>query len=216
MIRSFMIVLLSLVFVGTALGQTRNLVGLVRDPDCPLVVTTPRNECFNELYCGIQESWLVIVAPWNTTLDRAIATVGGFECKLVLPDGVFLLGAELPPFSINFKPLPEFVVGTALPVTGDQTALVKLTVMVSEYVGDTLYARLTPVSVNYQSIPGRLAITDADDEFSLQAVDAYGPEGIAVDYTEPMLYYGDAHGSGSPCVVANGSETWGSLKSLYR
>ena len=211
-----MIALVLLLLAGPAAGQTRNLVGLVSDAECPLVASTHFNDCFNELYCGVQEVCLVLVEPWNDALDAPISLIGGFECKLILPDEIFLLGITLPPASVNFKPLPELVVGTYMPVVGEQTVLATLTVLVPEYVGDTFYARLTPVGVVYQSIPGRLAITDAADEFSLQAVDAFGPDGISVDYTDPMLYFGDPHGSGAPCVVPNADETWGSLKALYR
>jgi hypothetical protein len=205
-----------LLLVGAAAGQTRNLVGLVIDADCPLVVTGGHNDCFSELYCGVNEIYLVLLNPWNTTLDAPITNVGGFECRLVLPSEIFLLGVALPPASVNFKPLPEMVVGTTVPVAAEQTPLATLTVLVPEYVGDTLYAQLTPVNQAYQSIPGRLAISDAADEFSLHAVDPYGPDGVAVDYTEPMIYFGDPRGSGAPCAVGDDERTWGSLKALYR
>ena len=211
------ICVLALLSGGTALGQDRNLIGLVNEAACPLLTSSSHsNDCFNEPYCGLQEFYLVLWNPWNEAKDQAIANVGGFECKLVLPDGFYLLGVQLPPASINFKPLPEMIVGTNVPVVGDQTLLATITVLVPEYVGDTLYARLTPVNQAYQSIAGRLAITDANDEFSLQAVDAYGPLGIADDYTEPMLYFGDPQGQGSPCVVGDAPTSWGSLKADYR
>ena len=215
--RTFLMIILALLLLaGPVAGQTRNLVGLVRDADCPLVASTHFNDCFDELYCGVQEIHLVLVEPWNDALDAPISVLGGFECKLILPDEIFLLGIALPPVSVNFKTPPELVVGTYLPVVGEQTVLATMTVLVPEYIGDTIFARLTPVGVVYQSIPGRLAITDAADEFSLQAVDAFGPGGITEDYTDAMLYFGDPHGSGSPCVVPNADETWGSLKALYR
>jgi len=211
------IVLCALLLVGTAAAQDQNLMGLVREADCPLVNgSSHSNECFNELYCGLQEFYLVVWNPWNAGRDQAITNIGGFECKLMLPDGFYLLGVQLPPQSINFKPLPELIVGTNVPVVGDQTVLATVTVLVPEYVGDVLYARLTPVNPVYQSIPGRLAITDANDEFSLQAVDAYGPVGIADDYTEPSLYFGDPQGQGTTCVVPNDKTSWGSLKADYR
>ncbi len=206
-----------LLLAGSASAQEQNLIGLVSEADCPLVTnSTHTNDCFSEPYCGLQEFYLVVWHPWNTSLDQAITNVGGFECKLLLPDGFYLLGVQLPPMSINFKPLPEMLVGTNVPVVGDQTVLATITVLVPEYVGDTMFARLTPVNPVYQSIAGRLAITDANDEFSLQAVDAFGPLGIAADYTEPMLYFGDPQGQGSPCVVPNQPTSWGSLKADYR
>ena len=205
-----------MVLVGSASAEDKNLIGLVSEVDCQLGSATHTSDCFAELYCGVQEIYLVLWKPWNDALDQAITNVGGFECKLVLPDGFYLLGAQLPPNSVNFKTLPEFFVGTNVPVVGDQTLLVTITVMVPEYVGDTLFAQLTPVHQTYQSIPGRLAITDANDGFSLQAVDAYGPAGISDDYTDAMVYFGDPQGQGLPCVVPNTSESWGSLKADYR
>lgn len=214
--RWLMILLVTFVLAAPAAAQDRNLVGLVSDADCPLVITPSQNVCFAELYCGVQEFFLVAFNPWNDTLDAPITNIGGFECKLMLPPEVYLLNVVLPPLSINFKPLPELYVGTNIPVTGDQTVLASLTVMVPEYVGETMYARLTPVHVAYQSIDGRLAITDANDGFRLQAVDPYGPEGVAVDYTEPMLYFGDPHGQGAPCMVGDEESSWGTIKALYR
>ena len=216
MCRLWMAALALLLLIGTAAGQTQNLVGLVIEPDCPLVTTAQHNDCFNELYCGMNEIYLVVLNPWNTILDAPISNVGGFECKLILPSEIFLLEFALPPASVNFKPLPEMVVGTNIPVVAEQTVLATLTVLVPEYLGDTLFAGLSPVNPAYQSIPGRLAISDADDAFSLHAVDAYGPDGVAVDYTEPMIYFGDPRGSGAPCTVDNEEQTWGSLKALYR
>lgn len=172
-------------------AQERNLIGLVNDPDCPLVITPARNPCFAELYCGVQQVYLVAYNVWNDSLDVPITNIGGFEGKLVLPPEVLILGVEFPPMSIDFKPLPE-------------------------YVGETLYARLTPVHVAYQSIDGRLAITDANDGFRLMAIDPYGPDGVSVDYTEPSLCFGDPHGQGAPCVVADAEQSWGTLKALYR
>ncbi|HPF70143.1 MAG TPA: hypothetical protein PLQ13_05680, partial [Candidatus Krumholzibacteria bacterium] len=197
-------------------AQERNLIGLVNDPDCPLVVTPSQNPCFAELYCGVQQIFLVAYNVWNDSLAAPITNIGGFEGKLVLPPEVLMLGVEMSPASINFKPLPEFVVGTNIPVDDEQTTLAVITVLVPEYVGDTLYARLTPVHVAYQSIPGRLAITDANDGFRLMAVDPYGAGGLAEDYTEPMLYFGDPHGQGAPCVVGDVEKSWGTLKALYR
>ena len=216
MCRWWMTALALVLLAGTAVGQTRNLVGLVIEPECPLVTTAQHNDCFNELFCGMNEIYLVVVNPWNTDLDAPLASVGGFECKHILPGEVFLLDFALPPASVNFKPLPEMVVGTNIPVGGEQTVLATLTVLVPEYLGETLFAGLSPVNQAYQSIPGRLAISDAADAFSLHAVDAYGPDGVAVDYTEPMIYFGDPHGSGAPCTVDNEGRAWGSLKALYR
>lgn len=216
MSRLWMVAMALLLVAGPAVGQDRNLVSLVIEPDCPALITQQHNDCFNELYCGVNEIFLVVINPWNTTLDAPITSVGGFECKLGLPSEIILLGMVLPPASVNFKPLPEMVVGTSVPVMGEQTLLATLTVLVPEYVGDTLYARLSPVNQVYQSIPGRLAISDANDGFSLFAVDAYGAGGVAVDYTEPMLYFGDPSGSGAPCAVGIDDGTWGSLKAQYR
>jgi hypothetical protein len=216
MIRMLSLILLLVLVAIPAAAQDRNLVALVHDLDCELVTNQADNPCFTQLYCGMHEIPLIIYNPWNDALDQPIATVGGFELKLVLPPEVMLLGVQLPPASYNYKALPELYVGGWIPVTGEKTVMAMVNVYVPEYVGTTVFARITPVHVTYQSIPGRLAITDGDDGFSLQAVDAIGPKGVTDDYEDPMFYFGDPHGMGSPCVVSSAEETWGGIKAQYR
>ena len=143
--------------------------------------------------------YVVLSNPYNENTGAGIAVVGGYEFRLDLPGNIFLLGAALPPSCLNFLDPPEFSVGASIPVSGDFAALATLTL--GEFSGTGGPVHLAPLE-GYPSLPGSLAVTDLEDEFSLSAaVPASG------SFAAPVF-----------CVFcAQNAETatWGGVKSLY-
>ncbi|HPF69450.1 MAG TPA: hypothetical protein PLQ13_02170 [Candidatus Krumholzibacteria bacterium] len=134
-----------------------------------------------------------------------IAHVGGFEFRLEMTENLFLLSAEYPAGAnaVNFLTPPNFLVGCNIAVTGWATTLLHLQVMWAAYsYCDLVY--LAPVfPPNVQSIPGSLAITDADDAFRLNP--AFPASG---DFEAPLFFFN--------CGDDTEDRAWGSVKSLYR
>ncbi len=142
--------------------------------------------------------YVVITQPYNENTGGAISRLGGFEFRVELPSNVFLLGAELPPLSANFKSPPEFLVGTNIPVSGDAATLVTLTL--GEFTGT--FGRVLLAPVDTPSIAGSLAVADYNDEFSLSAA---VPSSGSLDKPVFCFY----------CLQNAEQRTWGGVKSLY-
>lgn len=137
--------------------------------------------------------------------SEPILNLGGFEFRVESTEDVVLLASEFPSGAnaINFMTPPNFYVGCNIPVTGWATVLLNLQILWTgtDYC-DFLY--LAPVyPPNVQSIPGMMAITDANDEFRLNP--AFPSSG---DFEAPVFTLG--------CGDDAQDATWGEIKSLYR
>lgn len=114
--------------------------------------------------------YLVLTKPYSETLGRPVATVGGVECRYVLPDGLMLLSGRYPPgtFPPCFPGPGELLFACNVPVVDDRCVLFTFTFMSLD--GAPGFIHLTPLP-SYQSLPGQMAFTDYDDEdFALHAM----------------------------------------------
>ena len=113
--------------------------------------------------------YLVLTNPYNEGLGRPVTTVGGLECRYVLPDGLLLLSGRYPPgtFPPCFPGPGELLFACNVPVVEDSCVLFTMTLMSLD--GAPGFIHLAPFPV-YPSIPSHLAFTDYDDDFSLQVM----------------------------------------------
>lgn len=197
--RSLAVVLLAggLMVAPAAAGDLQNAIGIYH----PL----PNNDAdleTNTNYLGAPgtfQAYAVLVDPYNQHTGSSISNLGGFEFEIDLPSNVYLMGHSMHTSCMNFLTPPEFLVGSMIPVRGDMVTLVTLDL--GEYTGATSFIYLAPVSV--PSIPGALAVADADDQYSLsEAVPSSG----ALDQPVFDLYF-------EPAVE---EATWGEVKTLYK
>jgi len=168
---------------------------------------TPASANDDAVYSGAPgqfTAYVVCTNPWNDNTNTAISIIGGFEFKLVLPGNVFLLNAALPPQSTNFATPPEFLCGANAPVNNSISTLITLTLGWFDGVPGTI--SVTPVEIAPASVPGNIAVTDYNDDFSISV--AKPSSGVGA-FDQPVF------GMGTP-VVPNDDTTWGGVKSLYR
>ncbi len=147
-------------------------------------------------------AYVVVSNPFNTHTGGPIGTVGGFEFKIVLPANVFMLNVTLPANTTNFASSPEFLCGANVPVNGGRATLLTLTL--GEFSGAPSPVYLAPVSNAPPSVPGNIAITDYNDDFSISV--AYPSSG---DFALPVFGLWTS-------VVPTEDASWGEVKSLFR
>ena len=141
-----------------------NTIGIYTDP-------APTAETIADLvmYEGVPgefDAYIVLTNPYNTSLDQPITVVGGFEFRIELPAGVFLLSAFLPPNSTNFASAPgEFLCDTNLPVVNGAATCVSITLGAFTQTENHIY--LTPVEDAPQTYPGEIVVTDFNDGFRI-------------------------------------------------
>ncbi|RKZ14272.1 hypothetical protein DRQ50_09220 [bacterium] len=197
--RTVMITLaLAVLVAGTTLAELDNAIGIYH----PLPTGTD-NLMDHTNYTGQPgafQVYAVLTNPNNDNTGTPIANLGGFEFRLELPGAVALTGVQLPASCTNFLSPPEFLVGANLPVIGGMVTLA--TISLAEMSGQKSSIYLAPVN-SVASIPGAMAIADADDEFSLsEAVPASGGFDVPVF----GLYF----------VPPEEDASWGRVKTLYR
>ena len=160
---------------------------------------------------------VVLINPYNENTDELIRTVGGFEFRVEIPQGLFVTPV-LPPDVFNFMEYPDYYCGSSRPVTDNQCLL--LSFELGTFIQDPQSLYILPISdVGNQSIPGDLAITDADDEHSLSRATP-----ISGSYEYPVFgvfqyWWGSApekNGWDDCWVVPNQATSWGDIKALYR
>jgi len=190
--------LIAAVAGASTLTDTQNAIGIFHP--LPDDVETAQE---NRSYVGAPgtfQAYAVLINPTNDNTGGAITTVGGFEFRLELPGNVFLMGSTLPPMSTNFLSPPDFYVGSSIPVSNNMCTLVTLDF--GEFSGAASDVYLSPVS-EHASLPGAMAIADADDGFSLS--EAFPASG---NYASPVfrLYW----------VEVLEDASWGEVKALFR
>ncbi len=155
--------------------------------------------------------YVVIVNPRNyhvgfpeSTDERDITRVGGFEFQIIVPTSVFILSSVMAPLSVNFHPDPNnYLAGTNLPITNGVGTCVTLLVGAFSQVESYFY--LAPVN-RFPSVPGLLALTDYDDDFRVNS--GYSASG---SFAAPVFGLWP-----TVPVVPTEDASWGELKSLYR
>ena len=197
---------LSLLVPSTGVAQpSYNQIGIYTTPD-----GNPDNVNYNGAP-GSFTAYCVITNPRNYHYgdpdgneERTITRIGGFEFKIVVPAGVFILGQTLPPLTANFHPDPQnYFCGTNLVVVDD--AAVCVTLNIGAFGGDPALFFLSPIN-NVPTYPGHLAITDYDDEFRESM--AYPSSG---SFDAPVFGLWQ-----DPIVVPTEDASWGELKTLFR
>ena len=186
------------------LAQTgSNQIGIYTTPDA-----NPDNVNYNgapgsfTAYCVITNPRNYHYGDPNSTEERTITRIGGFEFKLVVPAGVFILAQTLPPLTANFHPDPQnFFCGTNLPVVDG--AAVCVTLSIGAFSGAPAQLFVAPVNT-VPTFPGHMAITDYDDDFR---------ENIA--YPASGSFDAPVFGLWST-VVPTEDASWGELKTLFR
>ena len=153
--------------------------------------------------------YCVLTNPVNQNLGFAMEAVGGFEFNLGYAAGLFVTPV-IHPSATNFMSPPDFFCGANIPVTGGQCTLITLTV--GTFTADPAAWYISPVSdPGVQSIPGAIAITDANDNFSISEAYTTAGSGEARDFSAPVFGMFDCAD-----VVPNEDVSWGGVKTLFR
>ncbi len=205
--RPLLLVVLALLLLtpATSLAWGENNIGLYTTP-------TPYGAYGNHLLVapgpGLYEVYLVCTKPINQHTGADILTIGGFELNLVMPDGWFINGVTLPPDVLDFNSANNaFYCAGNIPVNlANSTGMALLaTVTLATFLENLPPAGiLIEPSFAAPSIPGHMAITDADDAFSISQ--AYPSSG---EYTWPIMGINWE-------VVPTEDQSWGGVKALFQ
>ncbi len=206
------ILLAMLLLVGTATAADNELALLIDpagDPDFG-------NVSYD--FCGTVDLHLVVLGPYNPTLDRAVENIDGFECRLEFPPEITVLQTVLPPQSVSLMNWPNLVVAGDFPVVGGVADLLTVTVDVPDDLAQFGNVYITPiVPAFHQTIPGGVMIMDRDDgDRIIEATVVSG------DFNMPVFQFGRSYDfwpvpPGLPaCVVPNADRSWSAVKALYR
>jgi len=153
--------------------------------------------------------YCVLTNPVNQLLGTPMSNVGGFEFRLEYPAGLFVTPV-IHPSATNFMSPPDFFCGANIPVAGGQCTLITMTI--GTFTTDPAAWYITPVSDSAaQSIPGAIAITDADDNFSISEAYTVAGSGEGRDFSAPVFGMFDCAD-----VVPNEDVSWGGVKTLFQ
>ncbi|MCP4570890.1 MAG: hypothetical protein GY838_00935 [bacterium] len=203
-------ILATLLFTGAAEAQFLNRIGVYSSPAPVYPSAHPGNGETNVHFPdpGFLDLYLVCVNPYNTTADRPIQALGGYELNLVLDLTWLLHSVTIPDGVLDLDAADEALYCSGLvPVTaqGDNEIALLATIRLLHFepqpgIGLVYLAPywLTP------SIPDHMAVTDAYDGFSLHQADpsSWGYD-VPVCY---INYFWDAPED----------KSWGDVKALYR
>jgi hypothetical protein len=162
-------------------------------------------------YTGPPGQWMVycvLTNPVNQNTGTPMANVGGFEFNLSFPAGLFVTPV-IHPSATNFMSPPDFFCGANIPVVNGQCTLI--TVTLGAFTATPGAVFIGPVSdPGAQSIPGAIAITDANDNFSISEAYTVAGSGADRDFSAPVMGLFD-------CVaVPNEDVSWGEVKTLFQ
>ena len=147
--------------------------------------------------------FLLISNPSDDGTGAPIETIGGYELSIAVPAG-WSVSPVLPAGTTDFDGQPNhFYVSGLIPVVGDFTKLADITIG-SFGGGASGGIFLTPYDNGAQTIPGFMAITNADDNFVPSR--AY-----------PISGSPDAPVAGINLQVVDSEDvSWGDVKSLFK
>ena len=212
--RFFVLMLMMVATVAVAqppyLFDANNEIGM-------FMVETPTAESAQDDACymggpGQLTAYVVLTSPYSEFLGAPIDAVGGFEFRLEPGIAGLFVTPTIHPSATNFMTPPDYFCGANVPVTGGQCTLI--TVTIGTFTTDPAPWFLTPISdAAAQSIPGGIAITDANDAFRLQQ--AYPTTGGGADgmgeFDVPVFAMFDCLD-----VVPNEDHTWGDVKTMFQ
>ncbi len=205
--------LILLVLASAARAQTyedcRNAVGIFSHNPAG-----PYDTCYSGVP-GIVSLYVVAIYPHSWDRNAALGTVGGYELRVVLPAGVFLIETTLPTSATNALVAPDFRVTGSLPIVNDRCLLATLSIGVFSLMENYIY--LAPPT-DGAAIPGHMAILDADDgNAAAMAFPLGGEYADPVFAFWPYLCYGQ-HPWFELCadVIPTRVTGFGSVKALYR
>jgi hypothetical protein len=185
---------------GIAQGAL-NQVGIYTTQTPDLGNITDDDTSIQSLTGGQFTAYVVVTNPWSDTGDSEIMNLGGFEFRIEW--GALFVTSTLAPTATNFMSPPDFFCGSNIPVVNGQCTVITLTI--GAFGTDPVPFLLSPVSdPNAQSIPGAIAITDADDNFVISQ--AYPASGA---FANPVFGY-------NTTVVPNEDTSWSEMKALFQ
>lgn len=128
---------------------------------------------------GLYTTYLVCAEPQNDGGDP-ISTLGGYECELSVSGGWSFQSVVLPPNVLDLdSTVDAFYCSGLMPVSGGFVTLA--TVSLLNYTPAKGWVWIAPYSAA-PSIPGYMAITDADAGFALAKAEA-----SSGDYDRPIF-----------------------------
>ena len=150
---------------------------------------------------GSHTAYVILSYPHNDNTDTDINAVGGFEFQLDW--GSLFVTPTLHSSATNFMNSPDFYCGSNVPVSNGMAVL--MTLAIGSFSEDPVSIYMMPVSdAQAQSIPGAIALTDFDDNYSIsQAFPSSG------DFADAVFGFNTS-------VVPNEDANWGDVKNLYR
>ena len=186
------------------LGEYANEIGV-------FTVTDPTPENAQEMACymgapGQVPAYCVITNPTNGVTGEPMANIGGFEFRLEVDPPSTFVNATLHPSATNFQTAPDYYCGANVPMDGGtQATLVSLVIVAFSLDPISIY--VTPVSdPTTHTIPGSLAITDYNDNFSV--AEAFP---VTADFGVPVFGMFECS-----MVVPNEDVSWGGVKTLFK
>jgi len=154
-----------------------------------------------ELSEGQFTIYVLVTMPYNDNTGMAMENLGGFEFRIEWPADWFVT-PTLHASATNFLSAPDFFCGANAPVVNNMVTVVSLACGTFDF-SPTLF-HITPISdPSQQTIPGSIAVTDADDNFSIS--EAFPASG---DFANPVFGF-------NMTVVSNEDKAWGGVKALF-
>lgn len=201
----------ALALLAPQIGQAQpytNQLGIYSD-----MVGTPSSANFVAAPNVPFNAYLVLTYPVNdnfqggTGTNRPVTQVGAFECRVNLPsEAGFIAGAPtFPGGGVNIESSPYLVVGyvTPIPVVNNAAVLATWSMMVT----DSEQHDITMGLAHFPSIPGEMAIVDAEDTTGDDLVPVFVS---TADFAVPVF---SINGT---AAVATEESSFGSVKALFR
>lgn len=186
-------------------GVYPNEIGLYNTP----TPTGADSECYIDAPSGAggYPMYLVISNAIDETTGEPITNIGGYELSMTYPPGWFIQVTY--PCGITGTPEdPPFFVSCPIPVTGMFTVLADV-VVASWGGGASGGIYLSPFAEGTPSIPGHMAIANADNSNALSR--AYPASG---GYEYFVTGINIIHGGMRP--VPTEETSWGAIKAAFR
>ena len=194
--------LASLVVAGTAFAQT--------DPDPDMVgVYIEPGAITNHAEVGAIGPYDVYLCMTNAT---AASGVSGWECSIMVTEGVFVLNWGYAGTAVNALAPPDFAVGLAEPLPWEPS-IVLMTMTIGLFAPTPV--ELTVMAQPIPSIPGDPAFpayAAGDDPGDLRSL-GYST-GLNADTGEPNVSC--VINGVPPFPIGTDEDTWGGVKNLYR